>query len=143
MTRAGNEERGAAAVEMALMMPLLFLLLFGIIVFGLQLFRVQSMESAVREGGRLASVGADFTVVHTRVLGEQKVVPATAPADLTVAVLRGGTPVTTGQICTDSFQGADVTVTASVTDPTKYALTLPFIGDVAPDFVSQAVFRCE
>lgn len=143
MSRPEPDEHGAAAVEMALMMPLLFLLLFGIVVFGLQLFRAQSMESAVREGGRLASIGADFTVVHTRILGEQKVVPTTVPTDLTIAVLRGGTAIASGQICTDATQGADVKVTASVADPAKYALTLPFIGDVAPDFVAEAVFRCE
>lgn len=141
MSRRATDERGAAAVEMALIMPLLFMLLFGIVVFGIQLFRAQSMQSAVREGGRLAAVGADLSTVQARILGEQTVVPTLAELDITV--LRGVSTITAGQVCRNTDVGTDVTVTAAVKVPADYALSLPFVGDVTPDFVSKAVFRCE
>lgn len=50
-------DRGAAAVEFALVSVLLLLLLFGIIGFGLALYRQQAASHAAREGARLAAVG--------------------------------------------------------------------------------------
>jgi hypothetical protein len=47
-----RREDGASAVEFALVAPLLFMLVFGIIGFGLAFLQVQSIRTAVREGGR-------------------------------------------------------------------------------------------
>jgi hypothetical protein len=47
---------GAAAVEFALIVPLLILLLFGITQFGLTFIRYQGVQSAAREGARIASL---------------------------------------------------------------------------------------
>ncbi len=52
--RAGG--RGQALVELALALPLLALLLFGIIDFGLGLSARIQVANAVREGARLGSV---------------------------------------------------------------------------------------
>lgn len=49
--------RGAAAVEFALVAPLLFLLLFGIIDLALMFWVNLSMQYAVREGTRYAVTG--------------------------------------------------------------------------------------
>ncbi|MEK7788130.1 MAG: TadE family protein, partial [Chloroflexota bacterium] len=46
-------EYGAAAVEFALLLPLLMLLLFGIVEFGLALHRQQVLATASREGARV------------------------------------------------------------------------------------------
>lgn len=46
-------ERGAAAVEFALLLPLLALLMFGIVEFGLALHRQQVLATASREGARV------------------------------------------------------------------------------------------
>jgi Flp pilus assembly protein TadG len=55
--RAGaNDERGAAAVEMAIVLPILVLLLFGITQFGLAFVRYQGVQSAAREGARIAAL---------------------------------------------------------------------------------------
>lgn len=54
-------KHGAVAVEAAIVLPLLFLLVFGIIVGGINVFHHQQVASLAREGARYASVrGADF-----------------------------------------------------------------------------------
>ncbi|MDQ3216327.1 MAG: pilus assembly protein, partial [Actinomycetota bacterium] len=52
-------ERGAAAIEMALVLPLLVLLVFGIIEFGFIFNRYISVTHAAREGVRQLAVGVD------------------------------------------------------------------------------------
>ena len=54
--RRGDADRGAAAVEFALVMPLLFLLLFGIIDYGLWFNDSLSLRQGVRESARQAVV---------------------------------------------------------------------------------------
>lgn len=49
-------ERGAAAVEFAIILPLLILILFGIIEFGLLLYNKQMITNASREGARAGIV---------------------------------------------------------------------------------------
>ncbi|SDY90895.1 TadE-like protein [Micromonospora pattaloongensis] len=53
---APGHDRGAAAVEMALVMPLLLLLLFGIIDFGRMLHAQITLTEAAREGARAESL---------------------------------------------------------------------------------------
>lgn len=50
-------ERGAAAVEFALVVPILLLLVFGIVQYGLFFYSMQSGTSAVGEAVRRVSVG--------------------------------------------------------------------------------------
>jgi Flp pilus assembly pilin Flp len=59
LRRVRDRERGAAAVEFALVSTLLFSLLLGIIAFGFALYRQQSALHAAREGARLAAVGVN------------------------------------------------------------------------------------
>lgn len=54
--RAVPGERGAAAVEFALVVPLLVLILFGIVSFGLMLSLRQGLSQAAGEGARAAAV---------------------------------------------------------------------------------------
>jgi len=54
--RGADADRGAAAVEFALVMPLLFLLLFGIIDYGLWFNDSLSLRQGVRESARQAVV---------------------------------------------------------------------------------------
>jgi Flp pilus assembly protein TadG len=53
-------ERGAAAVEFALLSPLLLILVFGIIDFGLAMNAQIIIGNAVREGARAAALGASY-----------------------------------------------------------------------------------
>jgi Flp pilus assembly pilin Flp len=54
-----RREEGAAAVEFALLLPLLVLLLFGIIEFGFAFSTRIQATNAAREAARLAVVGVD------------------------------------------------------------------------------------
>jgi len=51
-----KDQNGATAVEFALILPLLVLLLFGIIEFGLILYNKQIITNAAREGARYGVV---------------------------------------------------------------------------------------
>ena len=48
-----RSESGASAVEFALLLPVLMMILFGIIEFGLALYRQAILTNASREGARL------------------------------------------------------------------------------------------
>lgn len=54
-SRHTKRERGASLVEFALLAPVLFALLLGMITGGLALATKNSMTNAVREGGRLGA----------------------------------------------------------------------------------------
>ncbi|MGN0064610.1 MAG: TadE/TadG family type IV pilus assembly protein [Nocardioides sp.] len=58
LQRRARDEKGAAAVEFALVMPVLLILVFGIIDFGLYFNRYAAVSNAAREGVRSASLGA-------------------------------------------------------------------------------------
>lgn len=56
LARFRRDDRGAAAVEFALVLPILVVLVFGIVDFGRALFAYNYLTAAVREGGRFAAV---------------------------------------------------------------------------------------
>jgi Flp pilus assembly protein TadG len=56
---AQRDQDGAAAVEFALLLPLLVLLLFGLIQFGIAFNTKIQATNAAREGARMAVVGID------------------------------------------------------------------------------------
>src|SRR3989304_8387826 len=56
MKKSIRREEGATAVEFALVFPLLCLLVFGIIAFGIAFMQLQTARGAVREGARAAAV---------------------------------------------------------------------------------------
>lgn len=59
-------ERGAAAVEFALVVPLLFMIVFGIIDFGFGFHAWDAAENAAREGARVAAVDPDPAAIIQR-----------------------------------------------------------------------------
>jgi Flp pilus assembly protein TadG len=60
-------DRGAAAVEFALVLPVLLLIVFGIIDFGRALNAQIVLTGAAREGVRLAALGYSDAAVQARV----------------------------------------------------------------------------
>jgi len=62
-----SADRGAAAVEFAIVVPLLFLLIFGIIDFGFGFHAWDASENAAREGARVAAVDPNTADIIARV----------------------------------------------------------------------------
>jgi TadE-like protein len=52
-----SPDAGAAAVEFALVLPLLMMFLFGIIQYGMGLYQYQAFSSAVGDASRLVATG--------------------------------------------------------------------------------------
>lgn len=92
-------ERGAAAVEFAIVGSLLFMILFGTIQFGLAYNRYQGLNAAAREGARLGSLSATTKdEIITRVGQSVSII---APAAVATNPCPG--TVTSGNGCTDVF----------------------------------------
>jgi Flp pilus assembly protein TadG len=65
LPRAAGNDRGAAAVEFALLLPVLLLLLFGLIDFGRALNAQITITQAAREGARLEALNQPNVVTKT------------------------------------------------------------------------------
>ncbi len=61
-----RDDRGAAAVELALVLPVLLLVVFGVVDFGRMLHAQLRLSQAAREGARAAALGADARTRVTR-----------------------------------------------------------------------------
>jgi Flp pilus assembly protein TadG len=55
--RSSSADRGATAVEFALLLPLLLLIVLGIVDFGRMLNAQETLTQAAREGARLVALG--------------------------------------------------------------------------------------
>jgi Flp pilus assembly protein TadG len=64
MARRSNQ-RGQAVIELALTLPLLLLVVFGIIDFGFMFQRYESVTNAAREGARIGIL-ADYTAAEAQ-----------------------------------------------------------------------------
>jgi Flp pilus assembly protein TadG len=77
-----REDEGAAAVEFAVLLPLLVLLLGGIIDLGLMLNAEISLTHAAREGARVEAIGTGDPITTA---GDAFVAPATHSFNASVA----------------------------------------------------------
>jgi Flp pilus assembly protein TadG len=136
--RARRDQRGAAAVEFALVLLPMLYLIFGTIQFGWYLYAMQSGTSAVGDAARRVAVGNCQTVSQVQTLLKNKLGPATtasSPSGITTTVTytkaAGGSMSAPGEI------GGSVTVTA--TYPTVN-LHFPFIPVPNNGIITRTVF---
>ena len=119
--RKGNRSRGAAAVEAALVMPILLLVTFGAIKYGWLFLRAQQITNAARYGARVA-IRADA--------GEDEV--RTAIANLMTAAGMGAS----GYGVTITYEdgvvevGKGITVEVSVPSANIDIMNVPLFPDV-------------
>jgi len=70
--RRARDQRGAVAVEFALIMPMLCLLVFGIIEFGFMLNRDMIVGNASRDGARAGSLADTYVDICKSIKDELK-----------------------------------------------------------------------
>ena len=136
--RRGSREHGASAVEFALILPILVLLLLGIMQFGFIFATQQGLEAAAREGGRLAAIGRDVTSGNVEAAVQGTSVPFVN--DSTAIV------VDTGTACpADVADGErrEITIRASIAAGNHGVSLLGGFGIFNPDLSATATFRCE
>jgi len=133
--RLPDGERGASAVEFALVLPILLVLTLGIINFGYLFGQQLSLNQAVREGARAAVVvdGLQGVTVEEKV---QDALGGMIPKTAVTASSDTDCATTTGV-------GQTLTVSAEAKD-TKLLVPMPIPGFPASfDLSAEAVFRCE
>jgi Flp pilus assembly protein TadG len=117
MIKLRREQNGQALVEMALVIPLFFLLLFGVIEMGRIGHAYISVSNAARSGTRLATTGGTDLEIQNAVYNAA---PTLNPSEITIKI-------SPNQYYRKSSQG----VTVQVTYPVK--LIIPVLSNVVPN----------
>lgn len=167
LTRRRAKERGAVAVEFALVLPVLLLVVFGIINFGIIFSQQLTLNNALREGARKAVVN-DTSSPNRTCQGildstrNEMVGLALEPDDVEFKISGSGftssepcgpgsfsatTSTPTNEPCTGSFVTTSTSGTAgSLVVEGRYQTDaligfLPFSGSFT--VAGKAVYRCE
>jgi Flp pilus assembly protein TadG len=129
-----RDQRGAAAVEMAIVLPVLVLLVFGIIQWSIYFNRLQGLQAAAREGARVAalpqSTQSDVKAKVTDAL--DGVLPSGATPTISVSP-------SSSNPCDLQAAGTSVTVTVKVSTD----LDIPLWGNQTVTQTGKGVFKCE
>lgn len=117
--------KGASAVELALLLPLLLMIILGIFAFGGAYINYLGISNGAREGARMAAVGT-HTDEEIRQVVRERAYPAT-PDSITVTYPN------------ENERGEPVEVT--VID--EFHLEIPFFGTRDIPLTSKVVMRIE
>jgi len=140
--REAGREDGAAAVEFALIVGLLAMLVFGMMEYGLAFWQLQSLRAATREGARVAAVGGDTTQVTNAVVGAST---GALPAGFSgISVSGGGCPEPSAGNPID--QSVTVTIdNAALPQNLKdiFSIDIPLLPSITLNPTIEGTFRCE
>lgn len=142
MRRATRTERGAAAVEFALVVPILILILIGIVNFGFVLAQQISLNNAARQAAR-------YAVVDGRTCGDIKTEGKSAAETVGMNSSQVPTPVITNcgadtvKPCAGSAPNTNITVTMTRTGSSWVITAPPFNFLAVPTLQGTGVMRCE
>jgi Flp pilus assembly protein TadG len=106
-TRLDRREAGTAAIEFALVLPLVLVVALALLQVGLLVRDRLLIEAAARAGARAAAVEADAGAVRSAALAAA---PDLDPAFITIGISRAGS------------QGDPVTVSIAYDDPVRVPL---------------------
>ncbi len=126
LARRLGDSRGSVAVEFALFLPFLMMLVFGVVELGSAWFQRQMLVNASREGARLGSLLDDASNSAAQI-------QATVSNYLQTAGFPGAVTVTSSGA--DGGAGAQVQVTVS----SPYQL--PVLGSLVPGALSSVTLQ--
>lgn len=128
INKSRKNERGAVAVEMAFVLPLLMVLILGLTAFGMLLNVYVGLIHSAREGARYAALRQDSSAVSTRASVAS---PQLDSASMAVSMTIDGSPVST---ITEADQGNPVRVTVSYPTPSLITELGAAVGNIAAIF---------
>jgi Flp pilus assembly protein TadG len=131
-----RREEGAAAVEFALIIGLLAILVFGLLEYGLAFWQVQNLRAAAREGARVAAVRGDDAAVRD------------AMVESSAGSLSGSWSFSRSRTCDRDTSGQEVTIkinNGSLSGSVREAfeVSIPFMPPITLNPTLSGTFRCE
>ncbi|MCA7902802.1 pilus assembly protein [Burkholderia cepacia] len=120
-----RRQRGATAVEFAIVFPLLFVIFYGIVAFGMIFTIQQSLTFAASEGARAGLAYAPSLAA--------RITNATTTAQSVVGWLNVGTPQVVAPQCSYDKSVPPSLYCLSVTvnyTPKDWITTMPFLGSI-------------
>lgn len=127
-------EGGAAAVEFAIILPLLLLLVFGLIQYGLYFWSMQGGSSAVREAARRGAVGQPTSCTEFRNYVKARI-GVTGDQSSAVITRSYKDPSGAPRAPADVLVGDVVTVTVRFK---SYDMNIPFVPFINDGVVTQS-----
>jgi Flp pilus assembly protein TadG len=128
-----RSERGAVAVEFAIIFPVLMLILFGVIEFGKVYSQWQVFQGAAREGARCAAVQSAEAAAGLPICDvTDRIVDASGEYTPDLVNYSAG-------VCTEDTVGQEVTVGWDQ----AFDLSVPFWTEVTITGRMEGTFRCE
>lgn len=171
LARHRRDDRGVAAVEFAILLPVLMMVLFGIMGFGFTMAQSASLASGAREGARLGAVGGVVPtsgqhdcgdVVALARLQSQSIGIQPSDIEVKVYLVTEGTrvepaicealsgaanPTSAIAPCTNAEATAATQATVQVTTKVvgrEFVIPVPGGSIVTPDVIEKtAEYRCE
>ena len=130
-----SREEGVAAVEFAIILPVLCLILFGVLEFGRVWSQYQLYQGAAREGARCAAV-ASTSECNIQQSVKNAAAPFAVQGTADVQLLGGGSRP---DGCLEGDVGQDI----QVSWVQSLEINIPFWKNVTVTPTIKAVFRCE
>jgi Flp pilus assembly protein TadG len=130
--RREQSDRGTTAVEFAIVVPLLLLILLGIIDFGRLLFVQVSLNAASREGARASSLYAPTSTQQSSVVTRiTDIVQQSSPGTARLSALSDiPLVVSTAGLCSPT--ATDEITAVAVTVPFQWITPVAFFGVSGP-----------
>ena len=121
-----KNEKGASAVEFALILPILVILVFGIFEFGIAFNNYITITHAAREGARLAAV--DLNNPNLKGIIIERAIPV---------------PITESDITINTPEGTNIGDPVEVEITYDISIEIPLVGSWDIPLKNKAIMRLE
>jgi Flp pilus assembly protein TadG len=132
-----RRERGSSAVELAILAPVLFMIVFAIIGFGIAFMQVQTARTAVREGARTAAILKSDGSRYTKDQIQQATVNASS------GLITSKTQVSVTQCSAPGSQAVVTYQTAQANGGKGITVSIPLVPTIHMNPTVTSQFMCE